>query len=73
MTKAKDKKVNLAEKSAEELKANVKSLKEESMKLRFQKATGQLQNTARMKEIRREVARSKTILTQQAQAADSEN
>ncbi len=64
--KAKD----LAAKDAQELKDNVKALKKEALNLRFQKASGQLQNTARMKEVRKEIARSKTILTQQATAAD---
>ncbi len=65
--KAKD----LAIKSTQELKDNVKVLKKEALNLRFQKVSGQLQNTARIKEVRREIARSKTILTEQAQVADN--
>jgi large subunit ribosomal protein L29 len=37
------------------------SLKKEQFNLRFQRASGQLQNTARVREVRRDIARSKTI------------
>jgi len=39
-------------------------LKKEQFNLRFQKATGQLENTARVREVRRDIARIKTILAQ---------
>ncbi|MFT8872720.1 MAG: 50S ribosomal protein L29 [Sporolactobacillus sp.] len=45
-----------------EVEENVKSLKEELFNLRFQLATGQLENTARIREVRRSIARAKTIL-----------
>ena len=41
------------------------SLKKERFNLRFQRATGQLENTSRMKEARRDIARIKTIAAQQ--------
>ena len=41
------------------------SLKKERFNLRFQRATGQLENTSRMKEARRDIARVKTIAAQQ--------
>lgn len=44
-----------------EIDENVKSLKEELFNLRFQLATGQLENTARIGEVRKSIARMKTI------------
>ena len=41
------------------------SLKKERFNLRFQRATGQLENTSRLKEARRDIARIKTIAAQQ--------
>ena len=43
-----------------------KQLKEELFNLRFQLATGQLENTARIKEVRTSIARIKTVLREQA-------
>ena len=43
-----------------------KQLKEELFNLRFQLATGQLENTARIKEVRQSIARIKTVLREQA-------
>ena len=43
-----------------------KQLKEELFNLRFQLATGQLENTARIKEVRKWIARIKTVLREQA-------
>ncbi|MCJ8009717.1 50S ribosomal protein L29 [Lederbergia wuyishanensis] len=45
-----------------ELEQNVKSLKEELFNLRFQLATGQLENTARLREVRKDIARMKTVI-----------
>ena len=42
------------------------SLKEELFNLRFQQATGQLENPARMKDIKKTIARIKTIITERA-------
>ncbi|WP_232699803.1 50S ribosomal protein L29 [Brevibacillus daliensis] len=47
-----------------EIEQNVSSLKEELFNLRFQLATGQLENTARIKQVRKDIARAKTILRQ---------
>ena len=52
----------------EQLEAKVKELKSELFGLRFQLATGQLQNTMRLGEVRKDVARCKTILRQKEQA-----
>ena len=46
-------------------------LKKEQFNLRFQAATGQLENTARMRQLRRDVARIKTLLNEKAAAAAS--
>jgi large subunit ribosomal protein L29 len=48
--------------TAEELLKKKKDVKEEVFNLRFQHSTGQLENTARMKLIKRDVARIETIL-----------
>ncbi|CAM4184149.1 50S ribosomal protein L29 [Lacicoccus alkaliphilus] len=45
-----------------EIEENVKELKEELFNLRFQLATGQLENTARIKEVRKTIARLKTTV-----------
>lgn len=47
-----------------EIEQNITSLKEELFNLRFQLATGQLENTARIKQVRKDIARAKTILRQ---------
>ncbi|MDQ0215718.1 large subunit ribosomal protein L29 [Oikeobacillus pervagus] len=47
-----------------EIEQNVKSLKEELFNLRFQLATGQLENTARIREVRKAIARMKTVIRQ---------
>ena len=45
-----------------EIEQNVQSLKEELFNLRFQLATGQLENTARLREVRKSIARMKTVV-----------
>lgn len=45
-----------------EIEDNVKELKEELFNLRFQLATGQLENTARIKTVRKTIARMKTTI-----------
>jgi len=44
-------------------------LKKEQFNLRFQKATGQLEGTARIREVRKDIARVKTVLREQAVSA----
>ena len=56
-------------KSPDELREALESLKKESFNLRFQAATGQLENTSRMRTVKREAARVKTILNEKAQEA----
>ncbi len=45
-----------------EIEQNIKSLKEELFNLRFQLATGQLENTVRIREVRKSIARMKTVI-----------
>ncbi|POF31561.1 50S ribosomal protein L29 [Roseibium marinum] len=49
-------------KTLDELRSELEGLKKEQFNLRFQKATGQLENTARVRQIRRDVARIQTIM-----------
>jgi large subunit ribosomal protein L29 len=58
-------------KASDQLSDQLGSLKKEQFNLRFQKATGQLEKTARVKEVRRDIARIKTIARQKAAAAKS--
>ena len=62
----------LREKTPDQLRDELANLKKEAFNLRFQQATGQLENTARMRLVRREAARVKTILNQKAAAAAAE-
>jgi len=56
-------------KTPDELKGDLLALKKEQFNLRFQRASGQLENTARVRQVRRDIARIKTILSQRAAAA----
>lgn len=60
---------DLREKSLDQLREELANLKKEAFNLRFQQATGQLENTARMKNVRRDAARVLTVLNQKAAAA----
>lgn len=55
-------------KSPDQLKEELLQLKKEQFNLRFQVATGQLEKTARIRIVRRDIARVKTILREQARA-----
>ena len=63
---------DLRDKTPDQLRDQLASLKKEAFNLRFQKATGQLENTSRMQVVRRDAARVKTILNQKAAAAAGE-
>ncbi len=56
-------------KTPDELKDALLNLKKEQFNLRFQRATQQLEKTGRVREVRREIARIKTILGQKSVAA----
>ena len=62
----------LRDKTPDQLRESLGQLKKEAFNLRFQKATGQLENTSRMQVVRRDAARVKTILNQKAAAAAGE-
>lgn len=58
----------LENKTVEELNEDLASAKKELFNLRFQNATNQLKNTARIKEVRRNIARIQTAITSKANA-----
>lgn len=60
---------DLRAKSVDELKSSLLDLKKEQFNLRFQSANGQLENTARVRSVRREIARTKMILGEKSQAS----
>ena len=57
--------------TADQLKDELLKLKKEQFNLRFQKASGQVDNTARVRQIRRDVARIKTVQAQRATPASA--
>ena len=59
---------NLMTKSAGELKDELTAAKKELFNLRFQNATNQLDNTARIKEVRKNIARIETVINAKAKA-----
>ncbi len=59
----------LKTKSPDQLRDELVALKKEAFNLRFQQASGQLENTARMRAVRRDVARIQTVLNQKAAEA----
>jgi len=56
-------------KTESELKDQLVALKKEQFNLRFQQATGQLENTARVRQVRRDIARIHTILREKTQTS----
>ena len=62
----------LRDKTPDQLRDELANLKKEAFNLRFQQATGALENTARMRSVRRDAARVKTILNEKAAAAAAE-
>ncbi|MFG1497041.1 50S ribosomal protein L29 [Saccharospirillum sp. HFRX-1] len=59
---------DLREKSVDELKTNLLELLRDQFKYRMQKATGQLTQTHLLKQVRKDIARVKTVLTEKAGA-----
>lgn len=59
----------LHDKTPDQLRDELVALKKEAFNLRFQQATSQLENPARIKTVRRDVARVKTVLNQKAAQA----
>lgn len=62
----------LREKTPDQLRDDLAGLKKEAFNLRFQQATGQLENTARMRQVRRDTARVMTVLNEKARRAAAE-
>jgi large subunit ribosomal protein L29 len=60
---------DLKTKTADQLSEQLVELKKEQFNLRFQRASGQLENTARVRQVRREIATIKTILGERNRAA----
>jgi len=56
-------------KSVDELSTQLQSFKKEQFNLRFQRANGQVENTGRIRILRRDIARIETVLTEQRRAA----
>ncbi|MEM9146637.1 MAG: 50S ribosomal protein L29 [Pseudomonadota bacterium] len=61
--------IDLRDKTPDQLRDELVSLKKEAFNLRFQQATGQLENPSRMRSVRRDIARVRTVLTEKAIAA----
>ncbi|GLQ35100.1 50S ribosomal protein L29 [Amylibacter marinus] len=62
----------LRDKTPDQLKEELSALKKEQFNLRFQKATGQAEDTSRMKAARRDAARVLTVLNEKAAQAAAE-
>jgi large subunit ribosomal protein L29 len=60
---------DLRQKSDDELNQEVLDLRKEAFNLRFQRASGQLENTARVRQVRRDIARLKTVLHERRASA----
>jgi len=56
----------LREKTADELQTRERELTEQLFKLRFQRATGRIESPAKMRQVRREIARIKTLLNEKS-------
>ena len=66
--KTKDFKNELNSKSVDELQNDLVAAKKELFNLRFQNATNQLDNTSRIKDVRKNIARIQTVIAQKANA-----
>ncbi len=67
--KTKQRLSDLGAMSTDQLQDELLKLKKEQFNLRFQRATGQLENTARVREVRRDIARIQTIRTRKSAEA----
>jgi large subunit ribosomal protein L29 len=64
------KSADLRDKTPDQLRDQLASLKKEAFNLRFQKATGQLENTSRVRLVRRDIARLKTVAAMKRAGAE---
>ena len=62
---------DLRSKSIDQLREDLAKLKKEQFNLRFQTATGQMENTARVRQVRRDIARVMTIMREKSAPASS--
>ena len=60
---------DIRHKTPDQLRDDIARLKKEQFNLRFQKATGQLEKTSRVREVRRDIARIETILSEKSKAS----
>ena len=67
--KSKQRMSDLRTQTPDQLQDELLSLKKEQFNLRFQRATGQLENTARVREVRKDIARVRTLQRQKAAEA----
>ena len=58
----------LRDKSVDELRSRERDLKEQLFKLRFQRATGRMENPMKIREVKREIARIKTLINERNRA-----
>ena len=65
---ARTKVTDIREWSADEIAVRLRDLKQEALNLRLQQATGQLENSARIRTVRREIARTLTVLSDRKRA-----
>jgi large subunit ribosomal protein L29 len=70
-SKASSKTEDFRARSADELSTQLSNLKKEQFNLRFQRANGQVENTGRIRVLRRDIARIQTVLTEQLRAAQA--
>jgi large subunit ribosomal protein L29 len=61
----------LRDKSVDELRSRERDLREQLFKLRFQRATGRVENPMKMREVRREIAQIQTLLNERERSAAS--
>lgn len=64
--------VEIRKMSADEMQAKLTDTRHEYMNLRFQQVTGQLTDTSRLRQLRRDIARMETILTEMSRPAVKE-
>lgn len=69
MSDGKQKAQDMRTHTGDELQDQLLTLKKEQFNLRFQRASGQLENTARVRQVRRDIARIKTILGERQRTA----
>lgn len=63
---------DVKQKSNDELAEQLIDLRKESFNLRFQRASGQLENTGRVRQVRRDIARIKTVINERSMSGKGE-